>query len=109
MDRRSFILQGSMSAIALGILPTPAFAQSDEFSMEELMGKADIPLYGEGINLRKEAYEAFIEMRNAALKDGIDIKIVSSFRSFDRQVSIFERKFIKYTEDLEMKPLDAVD
>lgn len=109
MDRRSFILQGSMSAIALGLLPTPAFAQSDEFSMTELMGKEDIPLYGEGINLRKEAYEAFIEMRNAAQKDGIDIKIVSSFRSFERQVAIFERKFIKYTEEQGMEPLAAVD
>ena len=109
MDRRSFTIKSGLSAIALGVLPLPSFAQSQEFSMEELMGKEDIPLYGEGINLRKEAYEAFKEMRDAALKDGIDIKIVSSFRSFERQVSIFESKFIRYTEDQGMEPLEAID
>lgn len=84
-------------------------AQDKEYSMEELMGKIDLELYGEGINLRKEAYDAFIEMRTAALKDGINIKIVSSFRSFDRQVSIFERKFINYTDKEGLKPLEAID
>ena len=72
------------------------------------MGKADIDLYGEDINLRKEAHDAFVEMRKAALTDGIDIKIVSSYRSFDRQAAIFERKYLKYTDD-GMEPLDAVE
>ena len=77
--------------------------------MEELMGKADIELYGEDINLRKVAYDAFMDMKKAALEDGIDIKIVSSFRNFDRQVNIFERKYINYTDQLGMEPLEAID
>ncbi len=84
-------------------------AQVEEYNISELMGKADIELYGEGINLRKEAYDAFIEMKKAAYQDGISIEIVSSFRSFDRQLAIFERKYLQYTEDDGMEPLQAID
>ena len=41
------------------------------------MGKVDISLFGEGINLRKPAHDAFLEMQKAAYSDGIDLK--SSF------------------------------
>ena len=109
MKRRSFLINSGLSSLALSLIPTTIIGQEKEYSMEELMGKADIDLYGEGINLRKEAYDAFMEMRNAALDDGINIKIVSSFRSFDRQVSIFERKFIKYTDEQRLEPLEAID
>ncbi len=73
------------------------------------MGKADIELFGKDINLRKEAHDAFLAMKKAAYQDGIDIKIVSSFRSFDRQLAIFERKYLQYTEDEGMEPLEAID
>ncbi len=72
------------------------------------MGKADVDLFGEGINLRKEAYESFLDMKKAAQADGIDIKIVSSFRDFYRQESIWERKYLQFTEE-GMSPLDAID
>ena len=93
----------------LFILPFIAISQNREFSMEELMGKADIELYGENINLRKEAHDAFLEMKEAAAKEGIDIKIVSSYRSFDRQVNIFERKYMNYTDNEGMEPLESID
>jgi LAS superfamily LD-carboxypeptidase LdcB len=48
-------------------------------------------------------------MKKAAYQDGISIEIVSSFRSFDRQLAIFERKYLQYTEDDGMKPLQAID
>nr|WP_239530800.1 M15 family metallopeptidase [Muriicola jejuensis] len=73
------------------------------------MGKADIELFGKDVNLRKEAYDAFMEMKKAAYQDGIDIQIVSSFRSFDRQLAIFERKYLQFTEDDGMEPLEAID
>jgi LAS superfamily LD-carboxypeptidase LdcB len=72
------------------------------------MGKADIELLGKDINLRPEAYEAFLEMKKDAYQDGIDIQVASSFRSFDRQRTIFERKFINYTDD-GLEPLEAID
>ena len=90
-------------------MPAVLIGQDQDFSMEELMGQADIELYGDDINLRKEAHDAFIQMREAARKDGIDIKIVSSFRDFNRQVNIFERKYINYTDQQGMEPLEAID
>ena len=82
---------------------------STDYTTDELMGKADVDLFGEGINLRKEAYESFLEMKKAAYADGYDIKIVSSFRDFYRQEAIWERKYIQYTEDDGMEPLEAID
>ena len=91
------------------ILSTSLVGQDREFTMEELMGKADIELHGKDINLRKEAYDAFIQMKEAAMKDGIDIEIVSSFRDFSRQVGIFERKYINYIDEEGLEPLEAID
>ncbi|SDE40016.1 M15 family metallopeptidase [Cellulophaga baltica] len=109
MQRRSFIKKTTASGIALALVPSITLAQDIdvEYSILELMGKSDVKLYGKGINLRKEAHDAFIEMKRAAYTGGIDLKIVSSYRSFDRQQVIFENKFIKYT-DAGMAPLDAI-
>ncbi len=109
MLRRSFILKISLIMIMVMTVQTVTWAQAEEYNISELMGKAEIELYGEGINLRKEAHDAFIEMKKAAYQDGISIEIVSSFRSFDRQLAIFERKYLQYTEDDGMEPLQAID
>ena len=108
MERRLFIKRSGVGGLAMAIIPSTLLLQETRYSIEELMGKTDIDLYGEDINLREEAHDAFVEMRKAALADGIDIKIVSSFRSFDRQAVIFERKYLKYTDD-GMEPLDAIE
>ncbi|MBT8206243.1 MAG: M15 family metallopeptidase [Eudoraea sp.] len=89
--------------------PLVGFSQQMEYPVDELMGKADIDLYGENINLRKEAYDAFISMRDAALKEGIQIQVVSSFRSFDRQAAIFEGKYERFTDVDGLQPLEAID
>jgi len=109
MHRRSFIQKSSLSGLAFGLVPGFPIFQEKEYTTEELMGKADIPLFGEGINLRKEAHDAFVDMKKAAYQAGIDIKIVSSYRSFAHQQAIFERKFIAYTEDDALEPLQAID
>ena len=109
MLRRFFIIKISLITILVMTVHSVTRAQVEEYNISELMGKADIELYGEGINLRKEAYDAFIEMKKAAYQDGISIEIVSSFRSFDRQLAIFERKYLQYTEDDGMEPLQAID
>jgi len=75
------------------------------FSSDYLMGKfnpkehedfvvidkkyADI----EGRLMRKEAYDAFIQMWNAAQEDGIHLTIISATRNFDYQKGIWERKW----------------
>ncbi|MBM1108061.1 M15 family metallopeptidase [Aurantibacter crassamenti] len=111
MQRRKFIKNSSLSGLALTMLPSIVSAKTKDFEygILELMGKVDIELYGEGINLRKEAHDAFLEMKKAAYSDGIDIKIVSSYRNFDRQTAIFERKYIRYTDVDGMLPLEAID
>ncbi|TVZ15218.1 M15 family metallopeptidase [Maribacter sp. MAR_2009_72] len=109
MKRRNFIQKSSSAALAISLLPTVFIKQDDyEYSILELMGKADIELFGKGINLRKEAHDAFLEMKMAAYNAGIDLKVVSSYRDFSRQEAIFERKYITYT-DQGMAPLDAID
>ena len=109
MKRRSFIKKSSISGLALTMAPTLAFSNEIEYSVLELMGKEDIALFGEGINLRKEAHDAFLEMKKAAYSDGIDIKIVSSYRNYNRQEVIWDRKYMRYTEDDGMDPLKAID
>ena len=109
MERRSFIEKSSFSGLALTLIPASFCIQDpEEYSVAELMGKEEIDLYGQGIDLRKEAHDAFVAMRKAASADGIDIKIVSSYRNFQKQQAIFERKYEKYTED-GMEPLAAID
>jgi LAS superfamily LD-carboxypeptidase LdcB len=111
MKRRSFIKKSSISGFALGIAPSIVFSNDKdvEYSILELMGKADIELFGKSINLRAQAHDAFVEMKKAAYSDGIDLKVVSSFRNFARQEAIFERKFERYTEENGMDPMPAID
>lgn len=109
MLKKSFIIKINLIVILVMTIHASAWAQTTEYDISELMGKAELDLYGEGINLRKEAHDAFIEMKKAAYQDGIDIEIVSSYRSFDRQLAIFERKYLQYTEDDGMEPLEAID
>lgn len=109
MQRRTFIKKTAASSIAVAAVPTLTILNDPEYSIEELMGKADIDLFGKGINLRKEAHDAFLAMKKAAYSDGFDVKMISSYRSFERQKAIFERKFIKYTETDSMTPIDAID
>lgn len=108
MKRRTFIKTASASSLAFTLPPFVPLFEDPKYSTEELMGKAKIDLFGEGINLREDAYLAFLDMKNAALADGIDIKIVSSYRDFYRQESIWERKYLQYTEE-GMGPLEAID
>jgi len=110
MQRRSFIKKSSFSYLSLTLLPNLILSQDKDirYSILELMGKEHVKLYGKGINLRKEAHDAFIEMKKAAYLDGVSIKVVSSYRDFYKQERIWERKYLKYTEELDMSPHDAM-
>ncbi len=75
------------------------------FSLEYLMGKFDPAQHPdfvavdkkyadvEGYFLRKETYESFIKMHDAALADGVTLTIISATRNFLRQKSIWEAKW----------------
>lgn len=108
MQRRSFIKKSSISGLALSVVPGTVWTQEKEYTVAELMGKENIKLYGKGINLQKQAHDAFVEMRKLAKADGIDIQIVSSYRSFAQQEAIFEKKYQNYTDE-GMEPMAAID
>ena len=75
------------------------------FSREELLGKFNPAKHSDfqliesrhsskiDIYLRKEAYDAFKRMHEAALKEGITLTILSATRNFDSQKEIWERKW----------------
>ncbi len=55
--------------------------------------------YGENQSLRKDAYDAFIEMWNSANKDGYKLIVNSSYRSYDEQKKIYDDYSSWYGEE----------
>ena len=47
-------------------------------------------------------------MKVAALKDGINIEVVSAYRSFQKQKSIFENKYKRFTQE-GLTPIQSVE
>lgn len=68
----------------------------NSYSEKALTGRGDLELVGKNYKLQKEVLDAFQQMKKAALKDGIKINIVSAYRSFERQKSIWNRKYTSY-------------
>ncbi|WP_299889064.1 M15 family metallopeptidase [uncultured Lacinutrix sp.] len=94
MNRRHFIKQSSLAGILISLLPQTIISNT-LISSEELIGKGNPVLYGEGYKLREEAHIAFKKMQAEAFKSNIKIGAVSSYRSYAHQKRIWERKFKK--------------
>ena len=62
----------------------------------------------EGNQLTPKTAAAFCAMQTAALQDGIDLQLVSAYRSFERQQYIWEDKYKRYTAE-GLPPKDAID
>ncbi|AEH00346.1 M15 family metallopeptidase [Lacinutrix sp. 5H-3-7-4] len=94
--------------LILACITFPQLTNSQSLiSVEELIGKGNPKLFGEGYKLRKEAYIAFKKMQTAALKSNIKIGAVSSYRSYAHQKRIWERKF-KRNSSADLSPKDNV-
>ncbi len=105
MIRFLFLLIG----LLFGILPAkeePHISPEEYPTKSELLGQIDpaknpdfvhvdpsISYFPE-VYLRKETYEAFLTMRNAALEDGINLTIQSGTRNFYIQRYLWNQKFI---------------
>ncbi|HEY4493974.1 MAG TPA: M15 family metallopeptidase [Candidatus Paceibacterota bacterium] len=50
-------------------------------------------MYQNQMYLRKETYDAFLDMRAAALKDGVNLKIASAARNFNYQKNLWNNKW----------------
>lgn len=46
-----------------------------------------------GLYCHREAFNAYLAMRDSALRDGITLTIISATRNFDRQLQIWNRKW----------------
>lgn len=70
--------------------------KSSVISSHEMMGLSQshlTPLSNQH-SLHKDVAPAFMEMQSAAAQGGVDMQICSSFRSFDKQLSIWNRKWM---------------
>lgn len=94
MKRRQFIKSTLASGLTLAVIPQLAFqSNTNQISYEELIGKGHPELYGNDYKLRKEAHDAFIKLKTEAHKSDIRIQVVSSYRGYDHQNKIWERKY----------------
>ncbi len=88
----------------------PSEPQPERFGEAYLMGKFDpvrhpdfVPVgrpYTDrpGMLLRKEAFESFRKMWEAARKDSVPLKIISSTRTFFQQKAIWEAKWSRFAK-----------
>ncbi len=107
MQRRDFLKQTSLSILSLPFLG--AFTSYiPEFSKNDLLGKSTPLLYGKGYRLQKEAHKAFFNMKKAAAKEGINLQVVSSYRSYAHQKRIWERKYKRFTKQ-GLSPIQAIE
>lgn len=109
MLRRKFISNSALGALGLTFCSFSALQtqSKSQFTKEDLMGKSNPQFFGKDYKLRKEAHEAFLKMRSAALQAGIAIKVVSSYRNYAHQNRIWERKYKKFTAE-GLTPIKAI-
>lgn len=98
MNRRAFTKISILGALAAAI-PLSSFTGTQVISTAELLGQGNPNLTkGGNYQLRPEAAIAFEKMKKAAAADGIDLKVVSSYRNYAHQNRIWERKYKRFRE-----------
>lgn len=111
MNRNKFIKTCSLSGLGIVTIPLMPYSFNQNiFLRNQLIGKDESNIVGDTYTsrLHKEAKVAFEKMKIAALKDGINIEVVSAYRSFQKQKSIFENKYKKFTKE-GLTPIEAVE
>ncbi|OIQ18144.1 M15 family metallopeptidase [Lacinutrix sp. MedPE-SW] len=93
MNRRHFLKKTSLTTAAIVTLPKTFFNQDDSITINQLIGKGQPVLLGNGYKLLEEAHIAFKKLQKEALKSNIKIAAVSSYRSYSHQKRIWERKY----------------
>ena len=66
-------------------------------------------LIGDTIKLEKNTFHAFNKMKKAANEDGINLKIASAYRSYERQKFIWNKKFNRFTIENSFTPTQAIN
>tara|TARA_B100000768_G_scaffold44642_1_gene43431 strand:+ start:1081 stop:1791 length:711 start_codon:yes stop_codon:yes gene_type:complete len=83
------------------------FSQKN-MNLDILQGIKNPNLVGDTIKLEKNTYHAFKKMKKAAKKEGINLKIVSAYRGYERQKFIWNKKFKKFTKENSLTPTQAI-
>ena len=73
------------------------YANSQSTNSDLLTGKGNPAWASQGMH--PTAMEAFKKMQDAAKTAGIDLELVSGYRSYDRQRSIWNRKYKQFTAE----------
>lgn len=99
MNRRHFSKLSALGLVA-ATLPLTAIANTMSLLPEnELLGQGSPNLTKtNSYRLRPEAAVAYEKMRAEAAKDGIIFKVVSSYRDYNHQNRIWERKYKRFRE-----------
>lgn len=97
-SRRKFLKNSAFAGIVVIASPNLAFTNTttDRFTESELIGRGTPKLYGTGYKLQKRAHQAFLEMNYEAKRNDMNIRVVSSYRSFNHQNLIWTRKYKRY-------------
>ncbi|KGJ99603.1 M15 family metallopeptidase [Thalassotalea sp. ND16A] len=75
------------------------------------LNDSHIHYFNEGLGIHKDMVAAFLQMQQAAAKDGFDLKIASGYRSFARQLAIFNAKLagVRPILDANNQPIDCAN
>jgi len=76
--------------------------------LDQLTGINNNNLVGDTIKLETQTYRAFKKMESAAKNDGINLKIVSAYRGYDRQKTIWNKKYERFTDEFSFEPEKAI-
>lgn len=108
MNRSDFLKGMLLTGIGLHISPISLFANNQtSYSISQLTGQGGLDLTGSPQQLQKEVWNAYEEMRATAKSEGINIQVVSGYRTYARQKAIYEAKYGRFTRE-GMTPEEAI-
>ncbi|GAB5400661.1 MAG: hypothetical protein Aureis2KO_22460 [Aureisphaera sp.] len=99
MNRKDFIKTSLIITGACSLFPSLSLGMvQDGYTRDQLIGKYNEDIAGNSYTstMHRETAKALSKMKAAAKTEGIDIEVVSAYRSFDRQKQIFEGKYKRF-------------
>tara|TARA_B110000444_G_scaffold3457_1_gene3219 strand:- start:508 stop:1218 length:711 start_codon:yes stop_codon:yes gene_type:complete len=80
-------------------LPLLNFCSNEKYAAEILIGKGNPNLVGKDHRLLPQVEKAYQRMERAARAAGIKVKVVSSYRSYEKQKAIWNQKFTAFKKE----------
>lgn len=100
MHRSEFLKGMLLLGVGLQVSPLSLFTNNpSSYSASQLTGKGGLHLIGSPQQLQKEVWHAYEKMQNAAKSEDINIQVVSGYRSYNRQKTIYEAKYRTFTRE----------